>query len=182
MAHCFPLYRASPGMWCHLRFARCTLGCVTAPKPRCTELEDWLCWTARVTALEDVSCKAHSMLAVLALQLFCYQTLLQCLGGGLCPPMAVLSCCCWRMSCCVILCSAAPGVLSEKDQDIHRTCSSNFFGSLYQFSASIFNPYYIFIFVVTVTTAFPSLSITDSNSVDTQMYLPPWCTTMSLNP
>lgn len=67
----------------------------------------------------------------------------------------------------MILCSAAPGVPSEKDQDIHRTCSSNFFGSLYQFSASIFNPYYIFIFLVTVTTAFPSLSITDSNSVDT---------------
>lgn len=45
-------------------------------------------------------------------------------------------------------------VLTVKDQDIQRTCSSNFIGSLHQFSASIFNLNYIFIFLVTVTTAF----------------------------
>lgn len=48
-------------------------------------------------------------------------------------------------------------VLSVKDQDIQRICSSNCFGSLYQFSVSSFNLNFIFTLLVTVTTGFPPL-------------------------
>lgn len=48
--------------------------------------------------------------------------------------------------------------LSVKDQDIQKIYSSNLFGSLYQFSVSFFNLNFIFLFLVTITTAFSSLS------------------------